>query len=172
MKRQLHKSLILLIVASIYSVIISQPTAGMPQYPGYFKLSQGRYLFKGKVPEGFEDFVAINIHSVGKKVNNSQMVRGNLGADVGGGGRRNNDNLPQFTYYKFVQAKLIGDKFTFSTQTVKGISYSFEGTIQRVSWERVYTNQDIVIEGLLTMYKQGEKSASSNVKLSYEESYE
>jgi hypothetical protein len=112
----------------------------------------GSFWVIGEPPDGFSDFSGINL--------NRRRLRGfpAQGLELNNGKR--------FSYKAPIVRR---DKFSFTTVTVGGVYYTFVGKFLRGG---VFAQQDLsdeqpVLEGVLTKYKNGQKVAEANIKFSY-----
>jgi len=70
-------------------------------------------------------------------------------------------------YYKTLTVKQ--DNFSFTTETVGGVYYTFAGKFLRggVFAEQDLADEQAVLEGTLTKFKAGKKVAEAKLKFSY-----
>ena len=103
-------------------------------------------------PTEFSDFSAINL--------NSKRLRRLPSAGV---------QLNDGTTYRFKTLNVKRDNFTFTTMTVRGVSYSFAGKFLKggVYASGILDDQTPVLEGTLTKFRGGKKVAEANLKLVY-----
>ena len=112
----------------------------------------GAFWIIGKPPTGFSDFSGIYLN--GKRLRRipTQSLQLNNG---------------KIFHYKMLVVKQ--DDFRFTTVTVGGVYYTFSGKFLRGG---VFAEQDLydeqpVLEGVLTKYKNGQKVAEAKMKFSY-----
>ena len=112
----------------------------------------GAFFLIGQPPEGFSDLEGIYLNGRRLRRLPSQAYRTN--------------NNKAF-YYKVLVVKR--DDFHFTTATVGGVSYSFVGKFLRggVFAEQDLNDEQPVLEGVLTKYKNGNKVAEAKMKFSY-----
>ena len=106
----------------------------------------------GQAPDGFSDFGGINLNgkrlrrlpAPGLELNNGKSFR-----------------------YKTLTVKR--DDFSFTTVTMGGVYYTFAGKFLRggVFAEQELNDEQPVLEGVLTKYKNGKKVAEAKLKFSY-----
>lgn len=94
----------------------------------------------------------------------------------GGYGARQNPPFYGFIRLKTKRAKdfrllkpaLNGKSLTFSTTSVKGVSYKFSGQFTKLgNFPELRPDGEILLSGTLTKYRGKTKIASANVKFSY-----
>ena len=112
----------------------------------------GAFFLIGKPPDGFSDFSGIYLNGRRLRRLPSQALR------------LNNDKTFN---YKTLSVKR--DDFRFTTLTLGGIYFTFVGKFLRGG---VFAEQDLydeqpVLEGVLTKYKNGNKVAEAKLKFSY-----
>ena len=73
------------------------------------------------------------------------------------------------TTYRFKTLSVKRDNFTFTTMTLRGISYSFAGKFLKggVYASGILDEDTPVLEGTLTKFRDGKKVAEANLKLVY-----
>jgi hypothetical protein len=103
-------------------------------------------------PTEFSDFSAINLNAKRSRRLPSPGVQLNNG-----------------TTFRFKTLNVKRDNFTFTTMTLRGVSYSFAGKFLKGG---VYAAGDLdentpVLEGTLTKFRGGKKVAEANLKLVY-----
>jgi len=112
----------------------------------------GSFWVVGNPPEGFSDFSAINL--------NGQRLRRlpTHGLQLNNG---------KTFYFKTLTVKR--DDFSFTTLPRGGIYYTFAGKFLRggVFAEQDLSDEQPVLEGVLTKYKAGKKVAEAKMKFSY-----
>jgi hypothetical protein len=103
-------------------------------------------------PTEFSDFSAINLNA--KKLRRLpspglQLING--------------------TTYRFKTLTVKRDNFTFTTMTLRGVSYSFAGRFLKsgVYASGILDDETPVLEGTLTKFRGGKKVAEANLKFVY-----
>ena len=73
------------------------------------------------------------------------------------------------TTYRFKTLNVKRDNFTFTTMSIRGVSYSFAGKFLKggVYASGILDDQTPVLEGALTKFRDGKKVAEANLKLVY-----
>ena len=112
----------------------------------------GSFWIVGTPPNEFSDFSAINL--------NAKKLR-----RIPPSGYQTNDGKS----YRFKTLVVKRDNFTFTTVPVRGVSYSFAGKFLKggnfaASWSG---DEDPVLEGTLTKFRDGKKLAEAKLKFSY-----
>ena len=112
----------------------------------------GAFWLIGEPPDGFSDFGVINL--------NARRLRRlpTQGLELNNGKK-----------FSFKTVTVKRDDFRFTTLTVGGVYYTFVGKFLRGG---VFATQDLsdeqpVLEGVLTKYKNGQKIAEAKMKFSY-----
>jgi ribosomal 30S subunit maturation factor RimM len=72
------------------------------------------------------------------------------------------------TKYKFISIKLTKDRLTFTTQTISGVHYKFDGRILKLKAEQG-DYYYLELEGTLTKLSNGEKVGEVTSQFKYEE---
>ena len=112
----------------------------------------GSFWLKGAPPDDFSDFGGINLNA------------------------KRSRNLPQpgletnkGTRYRFKTLSVKQERFTFTTMTVAGISYSFSGRFLKggVYSSGILDDETPVLEGTLTKFRGGTKVAEAKLKFVY-----
>jgi len=103
-------------------------------------------------PTEFSDFSAINLNAKRLRRLPSPGVQLNNG-----------------TNYRFKTLSVKRDNFTFTTTTLRGVSYSFAGKFLKggVYASGILDEDTPVLEGTLTKFRDGKKVAEANLKLVY-----
>ena len=103
-------------------------------------------------PTEFSDFSAINLNAKRLRRLPSPGLQLNNG-----------------TTYRFKTLTVKRDNFTFTTITLRGVSYSFSGKFLKggVYASGILDDQTPVLEGTLTKFRDGKKVAEANLKLVY-----
>jgi hypothetical protein len=112
----------------------------------------GSFWIHGNPPNDFSDFGGINLNAKRLRRLPSPGVQSNNGST-----------------YRFKTLTVKRDNFTFTTVTVRGVSYSFAGKFLKGG---VYAAGDLddetpVLEGTLTKFRDGKKVAEANLKFVY-----
>ena len=136
-------SLVLLLTALGISAIAIVQTKFNPD---------GAFFLIGKPPTGFSDFSGIYLNGRRLRRIPTQSLQLNNG---------------KILHYKTLVVKQ--DDFRFTTVTVGGVYYTFSGKFLRGG---VFAEQDLydeqpVLEGVLTKYKNGKKVADAKLKFSW-----
>ena len=73
------------------------------------------------------------------------------------------------TTYRFKTLNVKRNNFTFTTVTLKGVSYSFSGKFLKggIIRRRILDDETPVLEGTLTKYREGKKVAEAKLKFVY-----
>ena len=112
----------------------------------------GSFWLQGAPPDDFSDFAGINLNS------------------------KRSRNLPQpgletnkGTRYRFKTLSVKQERFTFTTMTVAGVSYSFSGRFLKggVYSSGILDDETPVLEGTLTKFRGGKKVAEAKLKFVY-----
>lgn len=103
-------------------------------------------------PTEFSDFSAINL--------NAKRLRRLPSAGL---------QLINGTTYRFKTLNVKRDDFTFTTQAIRGVSYSFAGKFLKggVYGAGNLDDETPVLEGTLTKFRGGKKVAEANLKFVY-----
>lgn len=112
----------------------------------------GSFWLKGEPPNDFSDFSGINLNAKRSR----RLPQPGL--------ETNNGKL-----YRFKTLSVKQERFTFTTVTIAGVSYSFSGRFLRGG---VYSAGDLddetpVLEGTLTKFRGGQKVAEAKLKFVY-----
>jgi hypothetical protein len=111
----------------------------------------GTFWIHGEHPADFSEFDSINL--------NAKRVR-----YLGPAGLRTRTALH---HYKTLIVKR--DNFTFTTMSIRGVSYSFTGKFLKggVYASGILDDETPVLEGTLTKFRDGKKVAEANLKFVY-----
>jgi hypothetical protein len=110
----------------------------------------GAFWIMGDAPKGFEDFGGINLNS-----NRNRRIP-SPGVDVNG------------RTLKFKTLSISRDRLVFTTEAVRGISYSFKGKFLRGGTFAAHDLTDVaVLEGTLTKFSKGQSVAESKLKFTH-----
>jgi hypothetical protein len=119
----------------------------------------GYYLPEGKLPPAFANIDNLSLFTTD--------VRGGKTVDVPVWGfirlkqKTNSD-------YRLVSPTLEGKRFTFSTKTLRGVSYQFAGDFTKIgNFVENPPEGDIVLKGHLTKMQSGKKVAETDVSFRY-----
>ena len=112
----------------------------------------GSFWIVGTPPNEFSDFSAINL--------NAKKLR-----RIPAPGYQTNDGKS----FRFKSLVVKRDNFTFTTVAVRGVSYGFTGKFLKggnfaAAWNG---DEDPVLEGTLTKFRDGKKVAEAKLKFSY-----
>jgi hypothetical protein len=139
-----------LIALIFFVLLVSIPSAAQKGRERFDP--NGTFWILGDPPSEFSDFSAINLNvrrvrwlpATGLQLNNGRLFR-----------------LNQLTVQR--------QKFTFTTTKVGGVSYSFSGRFLKggVYSETVLDDQSPVLEGVLTKFRLGKKTAEAKLKFGY-----
>ena len=129
--------------------LISSPT--FSQRPARFD-PDGSFWLKGAPPDDFSEFSGINLNA--KKSRN--LPQPGLETNKG-------------TRYRFKALSVKQERFTFTTMTVAGVSYSFSGRFLKggVYSSGILDDETPVLEGTLTKFRDGNKVAEAKLKFVY-----
>ena len=112
----------------------------------------GSFWLQGAPPNDFSDFGGINLNA--KK--SRQLPQPGLETN---NGKR----------YRFKTLSVKRERFTFTTMTVAGVSYSFSGRFLKggVYSSGILDDETPVLEGTLTKFRGGKKLAEAKLKFVY-----
>ena len=112
----------------------------------------GAFWLIGQPPDGFSDFGGINLN--GRRLKRLPVQ----GLELNNGKK-----------FSFKTATIKRDNFSFTTATVGGVYYTFVGKFLRggVFAEQDLSDQQPVLEGVLTKYKNGQRVVEAKMKFSY-----
>lgn len=112
----------------------------------------GSFWLQGQPPNDFSDFGGINLNA--KK--SRQLPQPGLETN---NGKR----------YRFKTLSVKQERFTFTTMTVAGVSYSFSGRFLKggVYSSGILDDETPVLEGTLTKFRGGNKVAEAKLKFIY-----
>jgi hypothetical protein len=112
----------------------------------------GAFFLIGNAPEGFSDFSGIYLNGRRLRRLPTQSLQLNNG---------------KMFYYKSLTVKR--EDFSFTTVTLRGVYFTFVGKFLRggVFAEQELYDEQPVLEGVLTKYKNGNKVADAKMKFSY-----
>lgn len=147
--RNLRRNSIILLLLLLFVLVPVRSTAqkGRERFD-----PNGTFWLLGDAPPDFSDFSSINL--------NARKVRWLPASGL----QLNNGRL-----FRFTQLTVQRQKFTFTTTQVRGVSYSFSGRFLKggVYSETVLDDQSPVLEGVLTKFRLGKKTAEANLKFGY-----
>ena len=112
----------------------------------------GSFWLHGAPPNDFSDFGGINLNAKRSR----HLPQPGL----------ENINGPR---YRFKTLSVKREKFTFTTMTVAGVSYSFSGRFLKggVYSSGILDDETPVLEGTLTKFRGGKKVAEAKLKFVY-----
>ena len=110
----------------------------------------GGYDVFGETPKGFEDVKRLYIF----RMRNNRRPRYSSGLDTW-------NDPEKSTLYKFISSLITRNKFTFTTATIRGVSYRFEGRF--LFAQPTQLDDRPTIEGQLSKYKNGAKVAEGKI---------
>jgi hypothetical protein len=132
--------------------IVAHGLSALPQTKRAAFNPDGAFWLIGEHPNGFSDFSGIYLNGKRMRRIPTQALHLNNG---------------RMFHYKTLTVKR--DDFSFTTVTVRGVYYTFSGKFLRGG---VFAEQDLydeqpVLEGVLTKYRNGKKVAEAKLKFSY-----
>lgn len=131
----------------------SNITAAFDYHKGLYLIGQYQYI--GDLPAEFKEFSSIDIYSVSSK---SDRVTGKVKLNSG-------SRDP-----KFISAQLANDRFSFTTESIAGLSYKFEGRILRIRVPKEEGSHEIPqLDGSLIKIQSRQKVAEVSGRFRYEE---
>jgi len=112
----------------------------------------GSFWLHGEPPNDFSDFSGINLNAKRSR----QLPQPGLETN---NGRR----------YRFKILNVKRERFTFTTETIAGISYSFSGRFLKggVYASGILDDETPVLEGTLTKFRDGKQVAEAKLKFVY-----
>jgi len=112
----------------------------------------GSFWLQGQPPNDFSDFGGINLNAKRSR----QLPQPGLETN---NGKR----------YRFKTLSVKQERFTFTTMTVAGVSYSFSGRFLKggVYSSGILDDETPVLEGTLTKFRGGKKVAEAKLKFVY-----
>ena len=112
----------------------------------------GSFWIHGNPPNDFSDFSAINL--------NAKRLRRLPSAGL---------QLVDGTTYRFKTLNVKQHNFTFTTVTLKGVSYNFSGRFLKggIYSSGILDDETPVMEGTLTKFRNGQKLAEAKLKFVY-----
>ena len=154
-KSKCHTSLIIaitfLILGSLSAASASIGTVSLVNAASQKRFNpDGGYDVFGETPKGFEDVKRLYIF----RLRNNRSPRYLSGLDTW-------NDPEKSTLYKFINSLITRNKFTFTTATVRGVSYRFEGRF--LFDEPAGLDDKPTIEGQLSKYKNGAKVAEGKI---------
>ena len=119
----------------------------------------GRYAFGGRLPAAMKDFGSISLVAADgdpARLSGEVMVNRTASAPL---------------IFKIIPTSVAGDRLTFRTQNIGGISYAFPGSVStRKLSEEKGEREVTVLEGALTKTKLGRKLGEIRGEFVYEDS--
>lgn len=147
LKAVVRYTALLLVLLNVISALAGQSNSLRGLY------ITGQYLYSGELPAEMQDPFSISLIANDSKGRNIRLT-GYVSAPSG--------------KYRFASVRLAGDKLTFSTGIIQGISYRFVGQILKIrAPEGSYDIPEL--EGTLTKLRDGEKSGEVRGRFKYEE---
>lgn len=145
--RNFHSSLLFLLVVTFLLPVPATAQKGRERFD-----PNGTFWILGDPPNEFSDFSAINL--------NARRVRRLPSSGL----QLNNGRL-----FRYTQLTVQQHRFTFTTAQVRGVSYSFSGRFLKggVYSETILDDQSPVLEGVLTKFRLGKKTAEAKLKFGY-----
>ena len=127
------------------------PSFGQRTKPPRFD-PDGSFWLHGEPPNDFSDFSGINLNAKRSRQLPQPGVETN-------NGRR----------YRFKILNVKRERFTFTTETIAGISYSFSGRFLKggVYASGILDDETPVLEGTLTKFRDGKQVAEAKLKFVY-----
>src|SRR5260370_19747212 len=110
---------------------------------------EGFYVIQGRTPRGFENLDPIPLYIGG----NTKSAQGYISTKA-------------HTTYKFTAISVSHEKVTFTTRSIRGISYKFEGIFLTDKPTKA-PGDEIVLEGTLVKLQSGKQSASPAIQPTY-----
>jgi hypothetical protein len=112
----------------------------------------GTFWIVGDTPSNFSEFSAINLNAKRSRYLPSPGLQ-----------------ITDGKTFRFKTLTVKRDNFTFTTVTVRGVSYSFSGKFLKggIFYTSGLDDTIPVLEGTLTKFRDGQKIAEANLKLSY-----
>lgn len=131
--------------------LISAPTFSQKSKAERFD-PDGSFWLQGAPPTDFSDFSGINLNAKRSR----QLPQPGLETN---NGKR----------YRFKTLSVKQERFTFTTMTVAGVSYSFSGRFLKggVYSSGILDDETPVLEGTLTKFRGGTKVAEAKLKFVY-----
>jgi hypothetical protein len=140
---------------AIVVAALAAPNSNLSAAAGLAPDISGAYYFVEKPPKTFRDVDWIALFSVdasGREVPLNGFIR------------LKDRYRGRFVNFFFINPSLKGNTLTFSTKVVRGISYNFKG--QFLKLENLQ-DDEIVLRGLLTKFRNGRKVAEFETRYSY-----
>jgi hypothetical protein len=121
----------------------------------------GYFFIKGKAPKEFADIDHLNLGGSGEYGAGAKPpYYGQIRLKTRGR-----------TDFKLLKPAMNGNKFSFKTKTVGGVSYEFDGTFSRMDFTEVDKQpmgEEVVLSGTLKKMKAGKMVAESKVDFRWE----
>ena len=119
----------------------------------------GRYAFEGRLPAAMKDFGSISLVAADgdpTRLSGEVVVNRTASAPV---------------TFKIIPTSVSGDRLTFKTQNIGGVSYSFAGRVSTKKFpEEKGGREASVLEGALTKTKLGRRLGEIKGEFVYEDS--
>lgn len=117
----------------------------------------GYFSLVGKPPKGFENFDTIQYWRAQDEQTGADISSRTSGVNETGG-----------VVYRYATISVTRQTFVFNTRSVRGVSYKFSGRFLRSDFVGAEMNfERPVLVGTLGKYRNGQRVATANVKLSY-----
>jgi hypothetical protein len=138
------------IFVALFLVSLISPLT-LSQRPARFD-PDGSFWVHGAPPDNFSDFSGINLNAKRSRTLPQPGLETNKG-----------------TRYRFKTLSVKQERFTFTTMTVAGVSYSFSGRFLKggVYSSGILDDETPVLEGTLTKFRSGKKVAEAKLKFVY-----
>jgi hypothetical protein len=161
----LRVSIILLI--AVLAVAAGAATAGalagavVAQDDDTFALGEGRFEIDGRAPRGLAEFRSLYLEGAQLRRGSGRSLTAVPPATVKG-------EVQARRKFRLKKAAFDGDRFSFETVAVGGVSFQFEGTVSNY---RTEADQPIspVFKGRLAKLMNGKKAAEGQVTLGHRE---
>lgn len=152
--------------------VIGAPASGAAQLDAPYKILSapyeiieadfdpfGGYVIRGRKPRGFDDFDNFTLDIAGEPARGRDIkVVGGVVTSSGG-----HDS----TVFQLERMNLSVSKLSFTTETVGGVGYEFEGRFLRGGALSRFSRKVSVLEGVLTKYVGGAKVAERRLRFNF-----
>ena len=141
--------------------VIVEGTQGQSDNSNY-SFGDGRFIIEGKTPKGFPEIESLYLEggSFNLAPDKKRMITVKPASLQG---ELNGRRKPTF---KLKKAAMESDAITFESQTVRGISFQFSGTVFNAATAKDEP-ASVGIKGLLSRFVNGKKVAEAQVTFSY-----
>ena len=162
----MHRVTVVFIIAALAVVVggwthaASAPAGGVvAQDNDTFALGEGRFEIEGRAPRGLAEFRSLYLEGAQLRRGHGRSLAAVPPASVKG-------EVQARRTFRLKRAAFDGDRFSFETVTVGGVSFQFEGTVYNY---RTEADQPIspVFKGRLTKLVNGKKGAEGQVTLGH-----